>query len=42
MIGVLRYEDSRGVKRKTGFCRKFNPDTARFEAEKDPDYEYAD
>ena len=42
VIGVLRYEDSRGVKRKTGFCRKFNPDTARFEAEKDPDYEYAD
>ena len=42
VIGVLRYEDSGGVKRKTGFCRKFNPDTARFEAEKNPDYEYTD
>ena len=42
VIGVLRYEDSFGVKRKTGYCQKFNPDTGRFEPEKDPNYEYTD
>ncbi len=42
IMGYLLYRDDNGLKRKTGFCALYLPDTKRFQRISDPDYEYAD
>lgn len=41
-IGKVIYIDNAGNARRTGFARKLNTKTGRFEAVADPDYEYED
>ncbi len=41
-IGGICYRDKIGRIRETAFCRRFNPDTNRFEREENSDYEYED
>jgi hypothetical protein len=40
--GIIDYADDAKVNRQTGFWRIRNPDTGRFAAKDDPDYEYED
>lgn len=42
IIGGIRYKDGNGVPYETAFCRRFNPDTNRFERVENSDYEYED
>ena len=41
-FGFISYRDDIGNMRRTAFCRKYNPETERFDQTSDPDYEYAD
>jgi hypothetical protein len=41
-FGFISYRDDIGNMRRTAFCRKYNPETERFDQTNDPDYEYAD
>ena len=40
-FGYVDFLDSNNVRRDTGFFRKYNPKTKRFEAKDDPDYEWS-
>ena len=40
-LGTIAYTDSRGVLRKTGFCRRWNPPTMAWEETGDPEHEYS-
>lgn len=40
-IGIIEYIDDRGVKRETGFCRKWKPESMEWHREKNEDYEYS-
>ena len=42
ITGAIRYMDELECVRMTGFCRRFNPKTLRFEKVEDDDYEYED
>jgi hypothetical protein len=42
LIGVVKYRDDLDNLRRTGFCRRYNRQTGRFEPVDDPDYEHAD
>jgi hypothetical protein len=42
LFGRITYEDKNGVVRKFGFCRRYDPDSDRFERAGDSDYEYSD
>ena len=42
VIGAVGYMDRLNYTYWTGFCRKYNPTTMRFDIVKDPDYEYED
>lgn len=41
-IGYIVYSDGNGVERRTGFCRRFNFPTVRWEVAADDEYEYQD
>ncbi len=41
-FGFISYRDDIGNMRRTAFCRKYNPETERFDQTNDPDYEYTD
>jgi hypothetical protein len=41
-FGFISYRDDIGNMRRTAFCRKYNPETERFDQTNDPDYEYVD
>ncbi|GGX11265.1 hypothetical protein GCM10007242_16690 [Pigmentiphaga litoralis] len=40
VVGEITFKDKNGVTHTRGFCRRFNPGTARFAPMSDPDYEY--
>lgn len=40
-LGQIVYEDGRGVRRETGFCRRLDTKTARWVSMDHPEYEYA-
>ncbi len=40
LLGWVEYEDIKGVRRRTAFCRKYDAATGRFAAVDDPDYEH--
>ena len=42
LIGAIRYKDDTGGIRDTAFCRRFDPDTKRFDPVENNDYEYED
>jgi hypothetical protein len=41
-MGWINYADDLGFVRRTAFCRRFNPESGRFVAVDDPDYEHAE
>lgn len=41
MIGYINYIGRDGIKRNTGFCRRYRTDTGQWVTEKDSEYEYA-
>jgi hypothetical protein len=41
-LGYIRFQDGNKTIRSMGFCRRYNPDTKKFTAVEDADYEYAD
>ena len=42
VMGWVEYADDLGYIRRTAFCRKFEPQSVRFKAVDDPDYEHAE
>lgn len=40
-MGVISYEDERGIKRETGFCRRFNALSEHWVDADEPEYEYS-
>jgi hypothetical protein len=42
VIGKIVYQDEYGNGRRTGFARRLNVETGRFERRRDEDYEYSD
>jgi hypothetical protein len=41
LMGDILYRDTNAIVHRMAFCRRYNPDTKRFEIEDDPDYEYS-
>jgi hypothetical protein len=42
VLGWIEYKDALGLRRRTAFCRTYNPDVRGFEASWNPDYEHAE
>jgi hypothetical protein len=40
LLGLIIYEDDRGVRRQTGFCRRLDAVGERWVSAKSPEYEY--
>jgi hypothetical protein len=40
-VGYIIHRDDNGIVRQTGFCRRYNVDTKRWDKVEDEDYEYA-
>ncbi len=40
-VGDIEYRDDRGLKRKTGFCRRWKPKTANWDREENDELEYS-